>query len=309
MVKLLLENGANIAAKDQNGETALVNAARMGNAEITTMLLAKKPDVSDKTRALFSAAQGGPLVIEIATDTPQQSRTRAVESPYASVVELLLQNGVNIEAKSEYDGGTPLIWAAAHGATDIVKLLLKKGANVNATDNASGTALIAAACGCAVIDMPDTYDSVRLLLGKGAKIEARDKEGKTALMAAASWGRGTIVELLIRKGANVEAEDKDGNTALLLAASGSAFPTFDGVTSLVERGANIEAKNRKGETALMLAASGGGFYAVSTIKLLLKRGADPNVADQHGNTALKLALRSGHSDAARTLKRVTAKPF
>jgi ankyrin repeat protein len=64
---------------------------------------------------------------------------------------------------------------------------LQRGANIEATDKLGLTALIVAACNCAINDMPDAYDSLRVLLEAGANVEIRDQQGRVAIMAAAGW--------------------------------------------------------------------------------------------------------------------------
>jgi ankyrin repeat protein len=83
------------------------------------------------------------------------------------------------------------------------------------------TALIAAACECAIATMNSTYDIVRMLLEKGANANSQTSDGTTALMkAAAGFGEVAIVELLLDYGADPAAKNKQGDTALTLAMKG-----------------------------------------------------------------------------------------
>ena len=43
--------------------------------------------------------------------------------------------GAQIDAKSDYDGYTALIWAAKNGHTKVAKILIDNGANVNSATN------------------------------------------------------------------------------------------------------------------------------------------------------------------------------
>jgi uncharacterized protein len=58
MVKLLLEKGAAAGAKDQQGDTALIQAARSGCTEVVGMLAEKTSDASEKEKALFAVLAG-----------------------------------------------------------------------------------------------------------------------------------------------------------------------------------------------------------------------------------------------------------
>jgi len=224
MVKLLLEKGANVRTKDRGGETALINAARSGNSEIVGLLLQKTSDAKEKKRALFAAVHGSGIVIVQSSDNANESRASQTSRPrrgpphvpWVRTVKLLL-GSTSIETRDE-NGSTPLVSAAAYGAPEIVEFLLKRGADIQAIDKYGNTALIAAACECALATMNSTYDIVKMLLNKGADPNARNREGTTALMNAASgFGGAAIVELLLESGADPTAKDKHGTTALALA--------------------------------------------------------------------------------------------
>jgi len=276
----------------------LIEAAQFGDVKLVESLLAHRADRKTLNEALLVAARSEPLVQGV-------NGQKDVDLDYSTIAKLLLKKGASIEARDEYS--TALISAAGHGETAVVRLLLEKNADIEAIGSNGLTALIAAACNCLIIDMPDTDDSVRLLLDKGANIEAKDKQGRTALIAAAGWGRASILEILLDRGANIEAADNQGNTALLISAKGSALPTADAVQVLLVKGADIEARDNNGETALMLAASNGGFEDVKIVKMLLSRGPDVRAKDKRGRTALNMAAGKGRTEIVSLLRAATAK--
>ena len=219
MVQVLLDHGASVRAKNKQGQTALTRAAGSGSVEIVKILLQKGASTREKNQALFAAAEGGPVVIQIVEPNAQKSNEQAVvpDSPYLTTVKLLLDHGAQIEARDE-DRGTPLIFAAGHAQTEIVQLLLRRGANFQATDKYGNTALILAACECALATMNSAYDVVKALLEKGADVNARSKDGTTPLMnAAGGFGGVGIVKLLLDHGADLTAKDNKGQTALSFA--------------------------------------------------------------------------------------------
>jgi len=57
------------------------------------------------------------------------------------VVELLLNNGADVNAKSN-DGWSALTYAARNGRKDVVELLLNAGTDINAKDNYGWSALM-----------------------------------------------------------------------------------------------------------------------------------------------------------------------
>ncbi|KAH7173109.1 hypothetical protein DER46DRAFT_596919 [Fusarium sp. MPI-SDFR-AT-0072] len=106
IVKLLLEEGADIEAKDsQFGRTPLSWATGNGHEAIVKLLLEKDANVESKDKYGWA-----PLSL-------------AAENGHEAIVKLLLEKGANVEAKDSERGRTPLSWAAAKGHEAIVKLL------------------------------------------------------------------------------------------------------------------------------------------------------------------------------------------
>ena len=131
---------------------------------------------------------------------------------HVSIANLLLDKGLDLEARDSNWGYTPLSWAAENGCEAVVKLLLDKGADLEARSNSSQTPLILAA--------EYGYEAVvRLLLDKGADLEAEDsKYSQTPLSWAAEYGREAVVKLLLDKGADLESRSNSGQTPLSWAA-------------------------------------------------------------------------------------------
>ncbi|KAM3549052.1 hypothetical protein MY1884_008914, partial [Beauveria asiatica] len=294
VVRLLLEKGAEIEAKDESGRTALGWAARQGHEAVVRLLLEKGAEIeakeSGRTALWWAARQGHEAVVrlllekgancEAKDEYSQTALGLAANQGHEAVVRLLLEKGADCEAKDEY-GRTALGLAANQGHEAIVRLLLKKGADCKAKDEFSQTALgLAANQGHEAV--------VRLLLKKGANCEAKDEFGQTALRLAADQGHEAVVRLLLEKGADCEAKDKSGQTALWWAA----YHRHEAVVRLLlEKGADCEAKDEYGRTALWWAAY-QGHEAV--VRLLLEKGADCKAKDEYGQTALGWAVRQGH---------------
>ena len=100
--------------------------------------------------------------------------------------------------KANFEGWTPLMYAAYVGHDNIVNLLLEYNVNVNArTAKLGATSLmLAASCGNESI--------VYFLLQNGAKIDAQDNRGWTGLHYATFQGHQNVVKLLLESGANKE---------------------------------------------------------------------------------------------------------
>jgi len=186
-VELLLAKGADVNAKDIDGETALHAASKR---EVVELLLAKGADLNARTNdgktSLMSA------------------------SGHRDVAEALLEKGADINAKDN-NGETALYIASYCDHKDVVELLLAKGADVNAKKSDGSTALhIASSYG--------RKEIVEALLAKGADVNAKDNDGFTPLYVASYDGHREVVELLLAKGAVVDAKANDGATALYVAS-------------------------------------------------------------------------------------------
>ncbi len=118
----LLEDGADVAAANGSGRTALMIAAYFGNFEVVRMLIAEGADVNttDKSgsTALLDAAASGHL----------------------TVATTLIRRGADINAQNQA-GRSSLMEAAAGGNHELVALLVRRGADVNLVDRNNNNAL------------------------------------------------------------------------------------------------------------------------------------------------------------------------
>lgn len=129
-LKALIESGADHAATDEAGETALMHAARNGHLAAVELLIAAGADVNAKSpqgwTALARAAYNG--------DTG---------CGYVEVVEVLHQAGAALDERIFF-GITPLMLAAGGGDAPVVEWLINAGADVLATNDGGRTARLMA---------------------------------------------------------------------------------------------------------------------------------------------------------------------
>ncbi len=169
----------------------------------------------------------------------------AAKAGQREMVNLLLDEGAEIDGRDKKFGGTALVWAAIRGRTETVKLLLERGATSNAKEKMNGMSALHTAA------VRGHTDTVKVLLDKGVDVNTRDKAGRTALMWAANRGQTDTVRLLLDRGADIQAKDDTREmTALMTAAF---MGRADTVELLLERGADVNARNNYGHTAYKLA--------------------------------------------------------
>jgi ankyrin repeat domain-containing protein 17 len=163
--------------------------------------------------------------VDMPTDSFESPLTLASCGGHMELAALLIARGANLEEVND-EGYTPLMEAAREG-NDVVQLLVENGANVNAiTEETQETALTLACCGGlmevsryllehgADIELGASTplmeaaqeghaDLVKFLLEKGASIDATTSTSDTALTFACANGHTDVVEILLEAGAEL----------------------------------------------------------------------------------------------------------
>lgn len=197
IVRLLVESGANVNYKNDDGLTVLASAI--------------KPDRPERTLTLVKYLVGAGAKVNDGCSFGFCVKAASLNA----VTAFLIDSGANVN-KVPY-----LITAAEAENLGAVKLLITAGANVNAKNGRGSTALHAVPSkGCNTVSWAGDarYDTLteiaRFLIKSGADVNARNKDGETPLMIAAGFGGGAICEVLLSSGAEVNARDNAGRTAL-----------------------------------------------------------------------------------------------
>lgn len=224
-VRLLLESGADVNARDTNGDTPLIAAAFMGFNETVRLLLDKGADVNAQnnlgsTALMEAATMNKPEAVELLLSSGAETTAKnmaglsaldlALKEKHLEMGNLLKFGAITKSARrfssTALDAG--LLQASAEGDVSKTRELLTNGANVNATNKFGWTALMHAA-------FRGDNAVLALLLANRADLNRADSQyGRTALILATMEGHADIVEALLKGGANPNAEDKTGSTAM-----------------------------------------------------------------------------------------------
>jgi cytohesin len=335
-VKLLLEEGANVDARNLDGDTPLVLASAIGHIEVVQLLLENNADPRAKdgdgllpNAALFAAMEYGnveiaEMLLALHTDYSKKQKEILIEGTYrkslANLVDILRQPevySVPLEQLLTPDTGKKLLEyigmledsialrdkydGAELSCESAISILLDSDGQIDASDDQGMTPLHHAAQGRA-------WGLAELLLDRGANPNVVDDYGSTPLHLATGDGvEVMIVEMLLEHNADVNARNELGETPLLyLVAQGFLADEKDAesvIEELLTGGANPNAVNNDGASPLHLAS---WFYGSKIGELLIKHGAELNVRDNDGKTPLDYALEEDNQALVGTLSSVGA---
>ena len=318
-VNFLLDNGAEIDAKDASQSTALSLACYFGKIELAALLLRRGADVEIQDFQCYS-----PLM-------------RACQLGLVDVAAFLLRQGANPLAKSGNEKmATALSLASYFGHEPIVRLLLSPDHNhsidVNVQSHGGCTPLYLACqqgwpvvaallidCGGADLEARSTTQLtplmiacvnqheqvVAVLLARGADSKAcggpraltplhlvcvssppspKQQQGSSGVI---------IVKALIESGANVHALESENLVTPL--ARACIVGRADLVEAFLDSGADIDSLDSAKWTPLMHAAIKSG--AAGAVAVLVKRGANLDAVEDNGLNALLLASANAQLEA------------
>jgi ankyrin repeat protein len=199
-------NGLDLRARDNYGNTALHYAIKIGSLEVAKRLVQAGLDSADPEYsggcpiqlALHLKMDPFPLQNLPEVDTIRSKAhgsilNTAIFCGHEEVVAELLKRVPETDAQ-EYvnlscDIGTPLYCAASRGSVSMIEKLLEKGAQVNLVRGQFGSPLMAA---CAM----GQVEAVILLLRNGAELECVQPDGTLVKAEEAAQQHETVLSIL-----------------------------------------------------------------------------------------------------------------
>ena len=216
IVKVLLDDNADVNATDKYGRSALLESARFAkDMEVITLLVKSGADINavdnDRNTALSLAAA---------------SHLDPVE-----VVRGLLRLGADSSMKN-FDGMTPIQIASSLGRTEMVKVIMR--AEDEGLDPLLVSRLVAAI-------MEGDVSQVQSMLKDITAERLTDalstpRQQCKVLLKASFYGMTEIVEMLIDGGVDINSFNDDRNTALNHAARGNRIEV---AKLLIKRGCDV----------------------------------------------------------------------
>ncbi|KAL7941496.1 ankyrin repeat-containing domain protein [Trichoderma barbatum] len=260
--RCLVEQGADIGARDISGWTPLHYACHVGNTSMARLFLEKGAvivDVQsrDGTAPIHCAAKGG----------------------HSAIVDALLEYGANVDIADGF-GNTALHEAAAKGSAKIVETLCKRGCRK--TRNRQGRAAIHLAAVAGQYAIIDHFAD---------DVNSKDNDGNTPLYHAAKFSHNNFVQRLLKL-PNIDINPTADRWKKLPLHIACEKGHDDVVEALLDAGAPIDATHDGSFTPLYYAAA---EERESTVKSLIARGANVKFMSNSGMTALHAAAITGNT--------------
>jgi ankyrin repeat protein len=298
LIKVFIENGANINVTSGNGDTCLHLACENGHYKTMLYLLGRGATVN-----AVNSAHKTPLHI-------------AASQGHTQIVQLLLLHNADVSLRDK-DGFTALLAACKNAHLDTVRFIVQHGGNIQDTDSEGNTiAHIAVA--------NENIDILKFLSIRDANLDVQNSDGNTPLLQAVREGKTRIVQYLAERNTDINTQGSDGLrpldvaflkgnleiTQLLLelnALSGKTgmhvvvaarFGFLDLLQRFVAMGEEINVKTEEGESPLHAACKSD---QVATVQYLCQYGALLESQDNSGNTPLHVAVSNGYFDVTRVL--------
>ncbi|CAL8093584.1 unnamed protein product [Calicophoron daubneyi] len=316
LVKICLDRGANVFAKDLNGKTALHFACAREDIECARLLIDSHPKSESSMLRATDNDGRTPLHLVAMHDC-------------AEMITYLVEQGADIN-RPDRAGATPLMLASEKGAINAATRLLQLGADVHKTDRDHRnicSLMLLGSCGVAryaiadlmrkrdladLFSIPDNWGctfmhiaarlglkaSFKLALSFGAKLLVKDSEHATPLHSAAEFARFDICQQIL--------ETDEGRRALSLGDQRGRLPLHiasqhghNRIVELFLSNGCLFRRCHEGNTPLHYAAMSGD---AETCTILLRM--NPSILNEtnfHGLTALHYAAQYSNQEVTEYL--------
>lgn len=319
LVRAMLDSGADVLAKNRDGEDALTFLAARKELRREFAAVLEKHGVDTSPPVIERLPE------ELVSPSPW---FRAVYSGDLSGINAMLEQGHPVDDRDPY-GATALMYAVEAERADLVRALLDKGADPKAKDsegnsasgyasfnpNAEIDAMLEEKAGEKLLSMDVLNEragrsmlsgDARKMLERGElkKLTAmlREKKlrpfttigGRSLVNIAIGINDSDLLDYLLGLGLTVSLSDLRGQLPLLVALQSGETET---VEMLLSKGASLDTTiNGQSLFTKMLSD-----YNETAAKWLLEKGASAEGVDSTGRNALQIAVQNGQSELAMSL--------
>jgi ankyrin repeat protein len=290
LLELLCQAGMDINQQNTEGNTVIhaLTERRVGYATTMESVLASLAQHGADVNA--RDALGSTAVLALAASGRLTT----------GVIEILHKSGADISAKNP-DGQTALHIYQARKKDEcesVIDSLIQHGVDVDTRDAFGDTALLALAASQGL-----TTHMIEALYHAGTDMSAVNTQGQTVLHALPQWRgidyRNDVITSLLQHGVDINARDALGDTLLHILAKcgsyGSILPEI--IATLHSAGANMSAVNTHGQTVLHVLNVLHDDDREAAMAALIQHGVDVNTRDNNCKIATCRGryVSSGHT--------------
>ena len=283
VISFLAKRGLSLDGQDENGDTPLIKAARLGHKEVCETLLnegANPEVVNNQQHSAFEVAikedQG-----EVVTLFLQNEKTNLAFIDKEHLLKSAIEHG-------RFYLAVELIENEGFDKTDVLFETLKPHHEVAYQKDKP--------------DMDKAHKArtrlAQWLINKGADLSATDEDGNTPLMVAYQYGHQALAMPMIQRGADVNIQNNNGVTPLMLSV---LTRTDDATEEMLLKGADPLKKTVNGWTALMLAGESGH---IDMFKYLINHGAEQDLTTGTGGRAMTFLAENLSSASEETAAKI-----
>ncbi|MCG8340757.1 MAG: ankyrin repeat domain-containing protein, partial [Cytophagales bacterium] len=290
-VEALINAGASLSLTGNDANTPLLHAVKKPIEDIAVALAIAKAILEKSQTTVNQGDAKGKTPLSYALEMKRNASTAEEEAQAMELVNLLLANGADVNAKDD-QGESPE--DIAKGDPDLEEEIKKhdrpEDPTINERDKVDGSTKLINAIKAGQVD------EVKKLLEEGADVNLKDREGKAPLHWALEKGNRAIIDALLGEASiDVNNPDGDGKTPLHYAAEQGDQVSIE---KLLSKGASVDRRDKNDRTALHEAVEKGDKEVV---KALLAAGATVNAKDKNGKTALHEAVAKGDTEVVKAL--------
>jgi ankyrin repeat protein len=274
IVKLLIDKGIDAKARDDKGRTPLNLCCKKGHYDALVMLLNHGLDVKVVTEKKVNL-----LHTIFRPDKPNEE-----------MVSLLINARAYVNDK-DFSGRTALHYACKYDF-DLLKESTRSGGDVNATHNYEKSILYQ------TILSDISYEKIIFfLLENGASVNAEDSQNRSILDYAVFRRNYNCIRVLLDHGADVNAVCDFGRTALHAAFEKELSPDVEVIQLLLSHGVDVNKRDKNKKTALDYAVTCPGLHHV--VKILFDATAHDQLISTDYVTSLQYAVYNGNCFAVK----------
>jgi len=260
ILKIFVDNNANLNARDSQGNSPLHAAVRWNAVTSVTFLISAGIDVD-----VHSLNGNTPLHDSVTLNLPE-------------IQALLISKGANLESKN-IDGNTPLMEAVRGAYINSIDKLIASKADTS-TRNIRGDTPLHIAVGLERIDI------INRLLKTGVSIHARNTKNRTPFQMSLTISPKIVSALLENNRINIS--DDFGNSVLHVALHERADDNV--IRTIINQGAKVNAVDYNGKTPLRLALD---YEMIEAAKIIADSGADPFITAVDNKSPAEIAIAKG----------------